>query len=232
LWGVLEYMSRVGGVRVTEITGSRTDGWIHWCNFIITISYDSSESVTVYDSLSSLMNHERLLFAVTNDERRIPAHTLNCLERLLSVESTLIPFWLLTDFIVWVWVWVNGQSASPSWNKAPIRGFWPYFYHCQTVAGLLVWSAFSDERTDVSITVAAGPRQRVSWDSWPYFTVSESKLPFLSPPMTRMATMEVSGPTSTRNILSSFIANSACFTIFDRPCTAHLIQLFGFSYLL
>jgi hypothetical protein len=32
------------------------------------------------------------------------------------------------------------QSASPSWNKAPIWGLGPDIYYCQTVAGLLMWA--------------------------------------------------------------------------------------------
>jgi hypothetical protein len=69
----------------------------------------------------------------------------------------------------------DGQSASLSWNKAPIWGLRQDFYYCQTVAGLLMWVALSDERTGVSFTIAAGPRQRsnsrvrVRWDSRPYF---------------------------------------------------------------
>jgi hypothetical protein len=39
----------------------------------------------------------------------------------------------------------RGQSASLSWNKAPIWGLRPDFYYCQTVAGLLMWGAFCDE---------------------------------------------------------------------------------------
>jgi hypothetical protein len=31
----------------------------------------------------------------------------------------------------------------------------------QTVAGLLMWEAFSDEGTGLSFTIAAGPRQRM-----------------------------------------------------------------------
>jgi hypothetical protein len=64
-------------------------------------------------------------------------------------------------------------------------------------------SALSDERTDLSFAVAAGPRQRshfrtqVPWDLWPYFTVSDSRLPFSSPPTTRRATLEVFDPAST-----------------------------------
>jgi hypothetical protein len=76
------------------------------------------------------------------------------------------------------------QSASLSWNKAPIWGLRPDFYYCQTVAGLLTWGALSDERTCLSFSVAAGPPQRshsragVPRDSRPCFTVSDSRLSF------------------------------------------------------
>jgi hypothetical protein len=88
------------------------------------------------------------------------------------------------------YVTTDGQSASVSWNKAPIWGLRPDFYYCQTVASLLMWGALSDQRTGVSFTIAAGPRQRnhsrvrVPWDSLPYCTVSDSRLPFSSPPTT------------------------------------------------
>jgi hypothetical protein len=42
------------------------------------------------------------------------------------------------------------QSASLSWNKAPIWGLRPDLYYCQTGAGLLMWGALSDERTVLS----------------------------------------------------------------------------------
>jgi hypothetical protein len=54
----------------------------------------------------------------------------------------------------------DGQSASLSWNKAPIWGLRPEFYYCRTAAGLFMWGALSDERTGLSFTIAAGPRQR------------------------------------------------------------------------
>jgi hypothetical protein len=38
---------------------------------------------------------------------------------------------------------------------------------------------------------------RVPWDSWPYFTLSYSRLPFPSPPTTRRVTVEVFEPAST-----------------------------------
>jgi hypothetical protein len=76
-------------------------------------------------------------------------------------------------------VTTDSQSDRLSWNKAPIWGLRPDFYYCQTVAGLLMWSALSDERMGLSFTTAAGPRQRSHsrargpWDSRPYFTVSD-----------------------------------------------------------
>jgi hypothetical protein len=42
------------------------------------------------------------------------------------------------------------QLASPSWIKAPIWGLRPDLYYCQTVAGLLIWGALSDEGTGLS----------------------------------------------------------------------------------
>jgi hypothetical protein len=54
-------------------------------------------------------------------------------------------------------VTTDGQSASLSWSQAPIWGLQSDFYHCQTIAGLL-WGAFSDERTVLPFTIAAGPR--------------------------------------------------------------------------
>jgi hypothetical protein len=64
--------------------------------------------------------------------------------------------------------------------------------------------SLSDERTGLSLIIAAGLRQRshsrirVPWDSRSYFTLSDSRLPFLSPPTTRRATV-VFDPTSTLN---------------------------------
>jgi hypothetical protein len=58
------------------------------------------------------------------------------------------------------YVMTNGQSASLSWNKAPISGLWPNFYYCQTFAGVLMWGALSDERMGLLFTIAAGPHQR------------------------------------------------------------------------
>jgi hypothetical protein len=89
------------------------------------------------------------------------------------------------------YVTTDGQSASLSWNKAPIWGLRPDFYYRRTVAGLLMWGALSDERTGLSFTIAAGPCQRshslvrAPLDSRPCFTVSDLRLPISSPPTTR-----------------------------------------------
>jgi hypothetical protein len=94
-----------------------------------------------------------------------------------------------------IYITTDGQSASLSWNKAPIWGLRPDLDYCQTVAGLLMWCALSEERMGLSFAIATGPRQRsdsrvrVPWDSRPYFTVSDSRLPFSSPPTTRRATV-------------------------------------------
>jgi hypothetical protein len=55
------------------------------------------------------------------------------------------------------------QSASLSWNKAPIWGLKPDLYYCQTVAGLSTWGALSVENIGFpfpysSISSRHGPR--------------------------------------------------------------------------
>jgi hypothetical protein len=67
----------------------------------------------------------------------------------------------------------------------------------------------SDERTGLSFTIAASPHQRsYSWvrvalDLWPYFSISDLRLPSSSPPTTRRATVEVLDPASTRGLTDS-----------------------------
>jgi hypothetical protein len=100
------------------------------------------------------------------------------------------------------------QSASLSWNKASISSLRQDFYCCQTVAGLLMWGALSDEKTGLSFTTAAGARQRSHsrfrdpWNPRLYFTVSDSRLPFSSPPTTRRVRVEVFDPAYTRVAVS------------------------------
>jgi hypothetical protein len=62
-----------------------------------------------------------------------------------------------------------------------------------------MWGALSDERTGLSFTTAAGPRQRSHSRVRVPLTVSDSRLPFTSPPTTRRVTVEVFDPSSTRD---------------------------------
>jgi hypothetical protein len=48
------------------------------------------------------------------------------------------------------YVTTDDQSAILSWNKAPILGLRPHIYYCQTLAGLLMWGAVTEERTGLS----------------------------------------------------------------------------------
>jgi hypothetical protein len=110
--------------------------------------------------------------------------------------------------------------------KHPSGAYDQIFITCVTVMVLFLWGALSDVRTGLSFTTAADPRQRshswvrVPWDSWPYFTVSDSRLPFSSPPTTRRTTVEVFDPASTREypLLSSSLL---LYTVLPRriiPC--------------
>jgi hypothetical protein len=71
----------------------------------------------------------------------------------------------------------------------------------------LIWGALPDERTGLSFTIAADSRQRshsrvhVPCGSWSYFTLSESRLLFSSPPMVCRATVEVLDPASTNEFV-------------------------------
>jgi hypothetical protein len=82
------------------------------------------------------------------------------------------------------YVTTDGQSASLSWCQAPVWGLTTRFlFLSDSCLFVDVGRSLSDERTGLPFTNAAGPRQRShSWarvprDSWPYFTVSDSRLP-------------------------------------------------------
>jgi hypothetical protein len=100
---------------------------------------------------------------------------------------------------------------------------------CQTFAGLLLWGALSDERTGLSFTIAAGPHQRsrsrfrVPSDSRPSFTVTDSRLPFSSPPTTRRVTVQVFDPASTQDSLLSCLSHPLK-TVIRELNREHLIE--------
>jgi hypothetical protein len=65
----------------------------------------------------------------------------SCTTACVRVESSPVESYLTTD----------GQATSLSWNKAPIWSLRPDLNYCQTVAGLLLWGAHSDERTGLRL---------------------------------------------------------------------------------
>jgi hypothetical protein len=79
---------------------------------------------------------------------------------LSNSSQQLNPSVYLTESESESYVTTDGQSASLSLNKAPFWGLRPDIYYSLKVAGLLLWGALSDERTGLSFTIAAGPRQR------------------------------------------------------------------------
>jgi hypothetical protein len=95
-------------------------------------------------------------------------------------------------------------SQSVSLGVEPHLGLMIDIYCCLTVTVLFLWGALSDKRTGLSFVYAAGHCQRslswvkVPWDSRPYFTVSNLRLPFSSPPTTRRVTVKVFDPASTQ----------------------------------
>jgi hypothetical protein len=99
----------------------------------------------------------------------------------------------------------DGQSISKSWCRVPSGAHDQIcIYYSLTVTFLFFRGALSDERTGLSFIYAPGPRQhslsrvRVPLDSWRYFTVSDLRLSFSSPPTTRRVTVEVFELASTR----------------------------------
>jgi hypothetical protein len=113
--------------------------------------------------------------------------------------------------------------------SSPIWGSWPDIYCCVTVTVLLLWDALSKERTGLSFVYAVGPCQRslswvrVPWYSRPYFTVSDLRFHFLSPPTTRRVTVEVFDPASTR-VCSVLLYSTV------GPSRRHLVQGFCFAF--
>jgi hypothetical protein len=60
------------------------------------------------------------------------------------------------------YVTTDRQSASLSWNKAPIWGLRPVLYYCQTVAVVFMRGARSDERTGLSFAKVGSNKSVVS----------------------------------------------------------------------
>jgi hypothetical protein len=91
--------------------------------------------------------------------------------------------------------------------KHPFGAYDQIFITCVTVSVLFLMGALFDERSGLSLLYAAGPcqrslsRVRVPWDLRSYFTVSDLRLAFSSPPTTRRVMVEVFDPASAVHIL-------------------------------
>jgi hypothetical protein len=119
------------------IMGSVFDDWVYRHFFTITLDYDSWH-------IEFLPND----VCLTNlYEESLPVVCISVWSLVSRIESESH-------------VTTDSQSASLSWNKAPIWVLRPDCYYCQTVAGLLMCDSVSDEKTGLSFTIAAGPRQR------------------------------------------------------------------------
>jgi hypothetical protein len=86
------------------------------------------------------------------------------------------------------YVTTDGQPASLSWSKAPIWGLRPDLYYLCDSYGLVLVGRPLWRDVESVFLCAAGPCQRslyqvrVSWGLRPYFTVSDLRIPFSSPP--------------------------------------------------
>jgi hypothetical protein len=129
---------------------------------------------------------------------------------VLNADSSLTPLFSVCFLKSKSKSQCDWRSVSKSWYRAP----WPDIYFCLTVMFLFPWGALSDERMGLSFVYAAGPcqrslsRVRVPWYSRQYFTVSDLRLPFSSPPTTRRVTVEVFDPATTRVVLKSTPSNT------------------------
>jgi hypothetical protein len=87
------------------------------------------------------------------------------------------------------------RSVSKSWCPAPSGAHDQIFITVWQLWSCFLFGAPSDKKTGLFFVYAAGPCQRslsrvwVPWYSRPYFTVSDLRLPFPSPPTTRRVTV-------------------------------------------
>jgi hypothetical protein len=107
--------------------------------------------------------------------------------------------------------WLVGQSVLvPSSYLGPNTRF----LLLSAVEDLLMWDALSYDMMGLSLTIVAGPRQRshsrvrVLRDSWPYFTVSDLRIPQPGGPGPRIySPQEQSGQLYTQAVASLFFAS-------------------------
>jgi hypothetical protein len=119
------------------IVGYRFDDWIYWTSpIIVTVNYDSLQSMTVYDSLYSLLDHEH--------------HRLHCDEwqTKISCPHLELPWRTFVSQLncqsqSQSYIATDGQSVSKSWCQAPSGAHDQIF--------ITVWQLWSCSREDGSL---------------------------------------------------------------------------------
>jgi hypothetical protein len=174
----------------------------------VTISHTrSSQPVTVFTSrcfvVASNGRYSPSSGFPNGHRPQLPASNSNSSQLNPSGYLTHSPANWLTDWVlVWVLCYDRRSVGQVCLGIKHPFGASTKFLWLSDSCGFVDVDA--DERTGLSFAIAAGPRQhshsqvRVPWDLRPYFTVSDSRLPFSSPPTTRRATVEVFDPVSTR----------------------------------
>jgi hypothetical protein len=130
--------------------------------------FTSCCSVVASSSGCSCLNYQLFTAMAHNDWTSAVLWLANSITRWPTQLNWLNQSYVTTD----------GQSASLSWNKAPIWGLRPDLYYCQTVAGLLMWGALSDKRTGLSFARV----KLTEWLNCPAYNISArttQKTPFL-----------------------------------------------------
>jgi hypothetical protein len=113
---VEKYCHMYEGLAWRIIMGSRFDDWVYWHFFTITVEYNSSHVELFLDGACFLSLYEESLTVFLVSDWSLVSGILDlCSESQYESES-----YVMTD----------GQSASLSWNKAPIWGLRPDFDRC------------------------------------------------------------------------------------------------------
>jgi hypothetical protein len=94
-------------------------------SLLLTIIYDSWESISVYDTFHSLLDHKRSFF-LCDEWRRIVAHTLNCLKRRLFGECSFNQSQSQSYFTTGALPPISSSWRQAPWNSLDTWVYNPY----------------------------------------------------------------------------------------------------------
>jgi hypothetical protein len=181
------------------------------------------------------MDYECLLFHCDwlGSDLRIGHFYCDCFERRLSYESlTELTVSVSLSFIlpptVSRPVYLGIKHPSGAYNQIFITV--RQLQVCWRGALSLTKERMCRLQLRLALASAVISRVRVPWDSWPYFTVSDSRLPFSSPPTTRRVTVEVFDPASTWEYPLTELTKELCFVARGEPKRAHHVEQFVCYY--